>query len=82
MRGVEIVSFGQEAAHEFAVRLKRLREGRRMNRRVLSECCGVSKNMISRYERGEQIPSIDTAAEIADFFGVSLDYLCGRQKNF
>ena len=36
----------------FAVRLRRLREGRGMSRRTLSELCGLSKDMISIYERG------------------------------
>lgn len=50
-----------------------------MNRRALSECCGISKNMVSRYERGERVPDIETATRIAEFFEVSLDYLCGRK---
>jgi len=53
-----------------------------MNRRALGECCGLSKNQIGRYERGERVPDIYTAIELADIFGVSLDYLCGHEKNF
>ena len=64
--------------NRFPARLRRLRERRGMNRRALSECCGISKNMISRYERGERVPSLATAAQIADFFDVSLDDLWGR----
>ena len=52
-----------------------------MSRRALSECCGLSKNAVTRYELGERTPSIDDATALADFFGVSLDYLCSR-KNF
>lgn len=52
-----------------------------MNRKALSECCGLSKNVVARYERGERTPDIEDATKIADFFEVSLDYLCGR-KNF
>ena len=65
---------------EFSVRLRKLRERRGMSRRALAECCGISKNMISRYERGGRVPDINVATEIADFFEVSLDYLCGRQN--
>ncbi len=64
---------------KFPERLRRLRERRGMNRRALSECCGISKNMVSRYERGERVPDIETATRIAEFFEVSLDYLCGRK---
>ena len=65
----------------FPQRLRGLRERRRMSRRALSECCGLSKNAVTRYELGERTPSIDDATALADFFGVSLDYLCSR-KNF
>lgn len=64
----------------FPQRLRELRERRRVSRRVLSELCGLSKNMIARYERGERIPSLADAAVLADFFGVSLDVLWGREK--
>lgn len=66
---------------EFSDRLRRLRERCGMNRKALSECCGLSKNTVARYERGERTPDIKDATKIADFFEVSLDYLCGR-KNF
>lgn len=64
---------------EFPRRLRELREKRRVSRRILAELCGLSKNMVSRYERGERVPSIDEAAQLADYFGVTLDELCGRK---
>ncbi len=67
---------------DFPQRLRMLRERRRMDRKALSECCGLSKNVIARYERGERIPDIYTAQKIADFFDVTLDYLAGNEKNF
>ena len=66
--------------NEFPSRLKRLRERKRINRKALGECCGLSKNMIGMYERGEKEPTIATLIEIADFFEVSTDYLLGRQN--
>lgn len=66
---------------EFPGRLRRLRERRRMNRKTVGECCGLSKNIIGMYERGEKEPSLKTLIKIADFFEVSTDYLLGR-KNF
>lgn len=70
----------EERTSEFPRRLQRLRERRRISRRVLSELCGLGKNAVSRYERGERLPSIADAERLADFFGVSLDYLCGRAE--
>ena len=65
----------------FPQRLQTLREKRRLSRRTLAELCGLSKNMISLYERGEKAPSVDALINLSDFFGVSTDYLLGR-KNF
>lgn len=67
---------------EFPNQLRRLRERAGMSRRVLSGLCGLSKNSIARYERGERVPSITDAEALADFFEVSLDRLCGRKKYF
>ena len=64
----------------FPQRLRMLRERRGISRRVLSELCGLSKNMISRYERGERSPSLSDAVKLARFFGVSLDQLAGADE--
>lgn len=63
----------------FGRRLQQLRERRRISRRVLAELCGLSKNMIGRYERGERSPSTRTVVLLADFFGVTTDWLLGRE---
>lgn len=67
-------------ADEFPQRLRQLRERRRMNRAVLGELCGLSKDTIRKYERGDRKPSIDSLKVLADFFDVSTDYLLGRKK--
>lgn len=66
--------------NEFSNQLRRLRERRRISRRVLAELCGISKSALSRYERGKRVPTLADAAALADFFNVSLDWLCGRKK--
>lgn len=65
----------------FPKRLRTLRKRRGMSQIALAELCGLSKNTIGQYERGEVLPSYDTLMEIAGYFGVTLDELCGR-KNF
>jgi len=67
---------------QFPERLRRLRERRQMNRKALGELCGLSKNMIGKYERGENAPNIYKARELANILGVTIDYLCGNEKNF
>lgn len=64
----------------FPARLRKLRERKGISRRVLSELCGLSKNMISRYERGERDAGIEEAAILADFFEVTMDELCLGEK--
>lgn len=66
----------------FAVRLRKLRERRRVSRRTLADLCGISKSAMARYERGEREPSAALVCQLADYFGVSADYLLGRTENF
>ena len=64
----------------FRQRLQKLREKKRISRRVLSELCGLAPDAIRRYERGESEPSMASLILIADFFDVSTDYLLGVDK--
>lgn len=68
---------------EFPIRLRKLREGKRPVRSmaVTSELIGLTPGAIRKYERGEAEPTVRSLAAIADYFGVSMDYLWGR-KNF
>lgn len=66
----------------FPVRLRRLREKRGVSRRTLSELCGLSKDMIAIYERGEAEPTAKTICILAEHFEVSTDYLLGRTEKF
>lgn len=65
---------------EFRQRLQMLRERKRISRIVLSELCGLHRDAVRRYERGESQPTKDALIAIADFFGVSIDYLVGRSE--
>lgn len=63
---------------EFPRRLQKLRERQRKSRKVVSELCGLHSDAIRRYERGEARPDMDALVAIANYFGVSIDYLVGR----
>ena len=67
--------------NRFPQRLKQLRKGKKISRRTLSGLCGLSSGAVRRYESGEVAPSFDSAVAIADFFGVSMDYLAGRSDS-
>lgn len=64
---------------EFPQRLRKLRERKGISRKALAELCGLSKNAVARYERGERVPDVYTACILADFFEATLDDLCGRK---
>lgn len=58
-------------------RLKELREKRGISARKLAEQVGFSQTKICKIERGEQKMSTPQAMALADYFGVSTDYLLG-----
>ncbi len=60
---------------KFCEKLKLLREERNMNITEFATLLGTSKQVISRYERGENTPKITTVAHYANVLNVSLEYL-------
>jgi transcriptional regulator with XRE-family HTH domain len=60
------------------VRLKELRKERKILQRQVAEAINCSQAVYSRYESGEREPSKEILAALADFYGVSVDYLLGR----
>lgn len=69
---------GMPVAEDFPRRLQKLREQQRKSRRTLSELCGLQKDAVRRYERGEARPTYEALIQLAEYFEVSLDYLTGR----
>ena len=63
--------------NKFPARLRELRERQRRKQYVVSELCGLNRGAIRRYERGEREPGLKELISIADYFGVSVDYLIG-----
>jgi transcriptional regulator with XRE-family HTH domain len=63
---------------KIAFSLTNLRKEKNWSQADLSHRSSVSREMISKYERGIAIPSVDAAKKIADAFGVSLDNLVGE----
>lgn len=63
---------------EFCRRLKALREKRGLSRRTLSELCGLHPDAVRRYERGLATPTVEAVCALAEYFGVSTDWMLGR----
>lgn len=60
-------------------RLRELRKENNMSQEDLGKLLGVTKVSVSGYENGNRVPSLDILNQILDVFGVSADYLMGRE---
>ena len=64
----------------FGLRLKQLRERKRLSQIELANILEVSNGSIIKWERNERQPDYETLEKIADFFNTSIDYLLGRSE--
>lgn len=64
---------------KFGEKITQLKKAKNLSQIALAEATGISRDAISKYERGDAIPSVDYAKRIADVLGVSLDYLAGEE---
>lgn len=62
----------------FAERIRELRRKNGMSQEALGKILGVRQDAISTYERGLNYPEVRNLMILADYFGVSVDYLLGR----
>ena len=62
----------------FSERIKALRRENRMTQEALGKIIGVGPDSIYIYEKGKAYPEVRNLVILADFFGVSTDYLLGR----
>ncbi len=58
--------------------LKHLRQQKGISQKQLADMILVSQQSVNKYENQNVEPDIKTLVKMADFFGVSLDYLVGR----
>lgn len=59
--------------------LKLRRESGGYSQTALSDLTGISQQKLSYYENGRHSPSIDDCIKLADFYGITLDELVGRE---
>lgn len=59
-------------------RLKELREKKGISQLKLAMDLNMNQNSISRYETEQREADYRTLIALADYFGVSIDYLLGR----
>jgi len=61
----------------FAERLKSLRNEKNIGQNRLASDIDVSNASISYWENGKQEPSAEVVFKLAEYFGVTADYLLG-----
>ena len=61
-------------------RMRDLREDNDLTQAAVADVLNIKQSDYSKYERGEHMMGIDKYIKLADFYGVSLDYLVGREK--
>lgn len=60
-------------------KLKELRSKKKLTIAQVSEMLGINTNTYAKYERCERDVSTETLSKLADFYGVTTDYLLGRE---
>lgn len=58
--------------------IKKLRKNRKLNQVELAKQLNVSQQTVGAWETGRAIPGSDTLDMLANYFGVTTDYLLGR----
>ena len=59
-------------------RLRKAREEKNITQTKVSKVLGISNKTLSGYERGVSEPDLKTIVLLANFYGVSVDYLVGN----
>lgn len=65
---------------DFSLRLKKLRADKHLTQAQVAKRVGVTASMVSSYETDIRLPSYEVMIRLADLFGVSVDYLLGREE--
>ncbi len=64
----------------YAEALKYQREKNGYTQSALAKATGLKQQMISWWEAGKGLPNIDFCVQLANFYGITLDELVGRDK--
>ena len=58
--------------------LRKLRKEKGLSQIAVQMQTGIEQALISKYENGERVPPTETLMQLADFYGVSMDYIMDR----
>ena len=63
-----------------ANQMKKLRNQKGLTQQELADILHVSKGTVGMWETGRREPNTEILSELADFYGVTVDYLLGRDQ--
>ena len=58
--------------------LKKIRKENNLTQLALQLKTGIDQAVLSKYETGERVPTVENLCILANFFGTSLDFLMDR----
>ncbi len=64
---------------QVSTRLKQLRTERQLTQTQIADRVGITRSTLSAYENETRYPSYDILVKLAYLFGVSTDYLLGKE---
>lgn len=62
-------------------RIRELRKQSRLSQQALADQIGVFRNTISNWETGYSQISLENAKKVAEYFGVTINYLLGSESD-
>ena len=68
-------------ATAFSTRITSLRKERGLSQKEVAMSLGVSQALLSHYEKGVRECGLDFVLKCADYFGVTTDYLLGKDES-
>lgn len=66
----------------YAIRIAELRNAKELTQQQLADILKLTRGRLNNYEQGIREPDYTTLQNIADFFGVTVDYLLGRDTEY
>ena len=66
---------------KFAQRIKELRNEKKQTQKDMAELLGLKLRAYQYYESVTHYPEVPNLIKLADYFGVSTDYLLGRSDS-
>ncbi len=68
------------AIYDFGVRLKELREAKRLSQTDVAQRLNVTRSTVSGYECNTITPSVEQLVKLAVLYNTSLDYMMGMEN--